>query len=608
MKKNKIKMLSMAMVACLGLSSCGDFLAIEPKTIVSEDNFWNEKTDIDQMVTGVYTKMQSDAYIRRCIVWGEVRSDNIGDGLETSTYTDLYRTLKEYLLSTNSFTDWYSFYSVINQCNVIIERAPEVSKKDPVYTQSDVAATVAEMSFIRALSYFYLVRAFKDVPFYFDAVQSDEDATPIAATNGDQIVRTLIADLESVVGSAMKAYPKDQNSKYNSTVNRVTQNAIYALLADLCLWDNQYQKCADYAQKVIDAKIDEYNEDYAGKTTSTSMGDLALFKWAEDTSDGYPLYPCYSGSSFGNDFNQLFSSTGNCFESIFELAFTYDGSDNRYLANTACGALYGNYYITKGNSGQGYLGAYETVSMSPKNSQAVFDHIYDCRYYANIMTMSSGTSSKGYCNKFVANGVSIETVSGADLPFKNTNMIMLADYNNHNWIFYRLTDVMLMQAEALIEKAQYDRYDPRDANNAQLKDENGNIIYDEDLRKAFALIYAVNRRSFMTNSTTTTPTGVLKISDYATKASMRELCMKERRRELMFEGKRWFDLLRRCHREGSPEYIKSNVPSKSGGTTPVNYEALFWPYNKYELKSNDLLEQKPYYGDSNEDGSFESTN
>ena len=79
-------MLSMAMVACLGLSSCGDFLAIEPKTIVSEDNFWNEKTDIDQMVTGVYTKMQSDAYIRRCIVWGEVRSDNIGDGLETSTY------------------------------------------------------------------------------------------------------------------------------------------------------------------------------------------------------------------------------------------------------------------------------------------------------------------------------------------------------------------------------------------------------------------------------------------------------------------------------------------------------------------------------------------
>ena len=36
-----IKSLALAGVACLGLASCGDFLVIEPKTFVSEDNFWN---------------------------------------------------------------------------------------------------------------------------------------------------------------------------------------------------------------------------------------------------------------------------------------------------------------------------------------------------------------------------------------------------------------------------------------------------------------------------------------------------------------------------------------------------------------------------------------
>ncbi|MBO4613050.1 MAG: RagB/SusD family nutrient uptake outer membrane protein [Bacteroidaceae bacterium] len=603
-----IKSLMLAAVACLGLSSCGDFLAIEPKTFVSEDNFWNEKTDIDQMVTGVYVKMQSDAVIRRCIVWGEVRSDNIGDGLKTSEYTDLYRTLKEYLLSTNTFTSWYDFYSVINQCNIIIARAPEVSKIDPVYTQSDVNATIAEMSFLRDLCYFYLVRAFKDVPYYTNPVQSDEDATPIAATDGDVIVRALIADLESVVTSALKAYPKDTGRYYNSTVNRVTQNAIYALLADLCLWDNQYQKCIDYSQKVIDAKLAEYKEDYAGKSTSTSTGNLTLYKWSEDTGDGYPLYPCYSGNEFGNDFNTIFSSTGNSFESLFELAFTYDGSDNRYVRNTACAALYGNHYLSGGNDGQGYLGVYESVSSSPKTSQTVFDHDHDCRYYANIGVSGSGTSTKAYTNKFVAEEVSIESVTGKELPFEATVYSVSGDYDNHNWIFYRLTDVMLMQAEALIEKAQYDRQDPRDNNGTQLTDGSGNKIYDEDLRKAFGLIYAVNRRSYMTNSATTTPTGVLKISDAPTRIQLRELCMKERRRELMFEGKRWFDLLRRCHREGTPDYIKSAVPAKSGGTTPVNYEAFFWPYNKTELKCNSLLEQKAYYGDSDDEGSFKSTN
>ena len=77
MKNNIIKSIVLAGLTSLTLSSCGDFLEIEPKNFVSEDNFWNEKSDIDQMVTGTYVKMQTDAFLRRCIVWGEVRGDNV---------------------------------------------------------------------------------------------------------------------------------------------------------------------------------------------------------------------------------------------------------------------------------------------------------------------------------------------------------------------------------------------------------------------------------------------------------------------------------------------------------------------------------------------------
>ena len=111
----------------------------------------------------------------------------------------------------------------------------------------------------------------------------------------------------------------------------------------------------------------------------------------------------------------------------------------------------------------------------------------------------------------------------------------------------------------------------------------------------------------MTNSTTTTPTGVLKFATYNNRAALRELCMDERRRELLFEGKRWFDMLRRCHREGNINYITAKVPAKSGGTKPVNYENLFWPYNKYDIKNNPLLTQKPFYGEDDEEGNYKST-
>ena len=599
MKNYKIKSFLFVAIAILTLTSCGDFLEIEPKTFVSEDNFWNEKTDIDQMVIGTYVKMQDDAFIRRCIMWGETRSDNIGEGLNCSDQTDIYRTLREYLQSTNSFASWLSFYSVINQCNTIIERAPEVSQKDPVYTESDVKATQAEMAFVRDLCYFYLVRAFKDVPYYTYAIQSDAKAKPIAVTDGDEIVRALITDLESCAGDALKAFPKDSDSRFNSSCNRATQNAIYSLLADLCLWDGQYDKCVTYAQQVIDAKLQEYKEKYSN-STSTTGGNVMLFKWDDDEGEGYPLYPCYSGNNFGNDFNEIFGD-GNSFESIFELAFTHDGSDSRYLQNTAVGALYGNYYTSNGNSGKGFLCCYEEVVTDPgatatnssNSASRVFDHRYDCRYYTNQAMEESNTAS-AYVSKLVNTTEYFVASSSSTLPFEKL-LTGISIYSSRNWIFYRLTDVMLMQAEALIERAASDQYSTTDP--------------DADLKKAFGLIYAVNRRSIMVSSSANSDAATyeLKISQYVDRANLRTLCLKERRRELMFEGKRWFDMLRVCHREGTVDYIKNNVPSKSGGSVPVNYEALFWPYHKHEIKTNPLLKQKAYYGEDDTEGNFSST-
>lgn len=612
MKNYKIKSLVLAITASVALSSCGDFLDIEPKNFVSENNFWNEKKDVDQMVMGVYTKMQSDAYIRRCIMWGETRADNVAEGLNCTTYHDVYRTIKGNLLTNNQFTDWLSFYSVINQCNTIIARAPEVNEKDPVYTLSDMAATVAEVSFLRDLSYFYLVRAFKDVPYYTDAIQADEEAKAIAPTDGDVIVRALIADLESVVGNALKAYPKDNESRYyNSTRNRATQNSIYSLLADLCLWDGQYQKCIDYAQKVIDAKLQEFNENYSNaNVTLTSGGSPVLFKWASDTGKGYPLYPCYSGSTYGADFDAIFGGNGNSFESIFELAFTHTADGDNQINNSACAAMYGNHYLKDGNDGHGFLAVYEGVATQPSatSPSSVFDHQNDIRFYTSMSAGTSGTTTTTYPAKFVNSAM---TVSMSTTPYTVTGTYTRGNYCNRNWIFYRLTDVMLLQAEALIEKAQYDEYRVKvqnaDGSESFMLDASGNQVYDEDLGKAFGLIYAVNRRSIMVNNYTSAPSSALAIKDYGTRDKLRELCMKERRRELLFEGKRWFDLLRRCHREGKVDPVKNTVPARSGGTVPVNYEALFWPYNKNEVKKNSLLDQKPFYGGNDDEGNYSST-
>lgn len=606
----KAKFLTLVSVLSLSLSSCGDFLLIEPKTFVTEDNFWNEKTDVEQMVAGVYCMLQNSSIISRCIVWGELRSDNIMDGKDVAKNDDLYRTLRENLRANNSYTDWTQFYKTINAAQIVIERAPTVAEKDPTYTPSQVLATQAEMKAIKALCMFTLVRAFKDCPYPKHAVQSEDDIEPMPAVSGDSIVRVLIAELEGCVDQALRKYPKDENRDHNSNYNRITQSSIYAILCDLCLWNGDYQKVVDYAEKIYDQKWLDFDEGFANDVNMGSGGKPVVFLHDNDSYShlrgkhtGYPLYPCYSGSNeYGSHYNAIFGE-GNSFESVFELAYTPSASGGKYIPNNAIGSLYGSR--GDGEMSEGPLFAHEQVYADAVNKiYKVYDHQYDVRYYINSAP-DGDQYSKGYPAKYVCNSITVEPQSSSQIPFKAS--YRGSTRSDRNWIFYRLTDIMLMQAEALVELAGNDLY---------TTDENGDQVVDENLNRAFTIIWAINRRSLMTpnyNTTTSVTQGlVLKQDKYKTKDDMRELVQKERRRELMFEGKRWFDLVRRCHRDGcTTDYVKRNVPSKGGNTSGailfVNYESLFWPYNKTELKSNTALTQKSIYGGDDDEKTYESS-
>jgi hypothetical protein len=144
-----------------------------------------------------------------------------------------------------------------------------------------------------------------------------------------------------------------------------------------------------------------------------------------------------------------------------------------------------------------------------------------------------------------------------------------------NWIFYRLTDVMLMEAEALVER---------------------NDTLNNDLRKAFNLTNAVYRRSNLAAAEKDS----LAFTTYGSQEKMRDFVLLERQRELMFEGKRWFDLVRKARRDGTNGPMldlakrKYNKPDavKSKWIKP---DMLYLPIFENELKVNTLLKQNPEY-------------
>ena len=166
--------------------------------------------------------------------------------------------------------------------------------------------------------------------------------------------------------------------------------------------------------------------------------------------------------------------------------------------------------------------------------------------------------------------------------------------NKSNWIIYRLTDVMLMKAEALTQLV---------ATEETLSEQD-----EKYMSQAFSLVTAVNKRSLCQPILKDT----LNPKDYATKVDMENLVLKERQRELMFEGKRWYDLVRRSRRDGNTQVLLNQVLQKFTTNTSAiqnklsKMDAIYWPYNIDELKVNKNLKQNSAFG-SGESGNYDKT-
>ncbi|MBR1932998.1 MAG: RagB/SusD family nutrient uptake outer membrane protein [Prevotella sp.] len=549
-----------------GLASCSDFLEVKPLDQIVLGNFWNEESDVENVMAGCYLSMQSQEWIDRAIIWGEARSENLMGGERISDDTNLSNIALENINPNNGYCTWVPFYEVINRCNTILLYAPKVAESDPNYTQSELRATIAEASALRDLCYFYLIRAFRDVPYTFEPFIEDIQTMDLPATPFDQVLDSLTIDLERIIGDAVQFYPV---TKPAYQTGRITQDAIHAMLCDMYLWKQDYQKAIEHADAVILSKQRTYNEE-SERVGGVSSGRI------DRLINGYPLIAdVYAGgNSFGRAFYSIFCE-GNSSESIFEL---YYNTDDASFPNKGVSIRYGS-----NDGGNGSFCPSDVVANDISDGQfAIYNNRYDTRSWENIQRNGASQVVAKYASQDAIVNITTSPYSssyGQRWP---------KDRCHANWIVYRLTDVMLMKAEALVLSA-----DPTGS---------GTLSDDDNtrLRQAFMLVDAVNRRSYGQSQTAS----ALTYSRYTTKTAMLNLVYDERNRELMFEGKRWFDLVRRSLREGNTNYLISQAGrkytnNKSAAESKLQrLEAIFWPYNEEELKVNTNLVQNPAFGSS----------
>lgn len=577
-------------ILCLSaITGCGDFLEVESQNITTEEKFWNEKSDVENVIASCYSAMQSYAVLSRMMIWGEFRSENIvANGNISNLDSDLERILKENITASNSYTYYGDFYYIINQCNLIIAKAPEVAAKDPSYAKSELSAHIAEVTAIRSLCYFYLIRTFEKVPYSEEVFTSDDQTLALPAETFSVILKKLIASLEEVKSLAVKKYPVSiERNKLsdNYQTARITRMAIYAMLCEMYLWDKDYDNCIKYADLIIEQKKEDAKEYIEENMSSLDFSDF----------NGYPLIGArYSASNyFGYAFTNIFVD-GNSIESILELTFVKE-SGSSMPSNAPTSNFFGNLGRNAFCKASDYIATDIT-----KETPVVYNNKYDGRAYENFrFANNSAIGINKYACAYPSSVVLGDPNSNSFFSGGNwgtmyeTEGVDYESRNKSNFIIYRLSDIMLLKAEALAQKI---------TNDASIS-----TPEDMDLRnRAFDLVTAINKRSLYQTALKDT----LLVTNYASKDKIVELVAAERERELMFEGKRYFDLVRRAQRDGDTKYLRGKAKLKSSENASVieskltRNEAMYWPYNLDEMKANKFLVQNPAFG-SGENESWE---
>lgn len=226
----------------MALSSCKDWLSIAPENDLIKEKFWTKREDVDGALAATYNAFREGA--TRSFMYGEVRADIAEFGDRFGDYNDI---AESNINSTNGAISWKEYYRTINLANTLMHYDKQVLEKDKTFTQEMKDGVDAEALFLRSLSYFYLVRVWKDVPLVLEPSISDTSNLFLPAKSEKEVVNQIIKDLLIAKDLAYTDQFQDNPVYYKGRANKYS---IMALLADVYLWDQQYQKCIDYCDSI----------------------------------------------------------------------------------------------------------------------------------------------------------------------------------------------------------------------------------------------------------------------------------------------------------------------------------------------------------------------
>lgn len=261
-----------------------DFLENPPLTTITDETFPATANDAYLVTNAAYNTMRNWWYMGGYPLAG-VMSDDQTKGSEDGSNPDLQAFESyTYTASHGYILAWYqTLFQAIRRANVVIYGIEEI-----VMDEALKERYIAEASFIRAYTYFTLIRVFGDVPMIQTLdPERIENRTAVDDIYDQMIIPDLISGIDIL----------PERSDYSSAeMGRITKGAAKALLARVYLNRGDFDNTEKYVLEVINSAQYSLEADYsrvfsvAGQFGSGSIFELASLP------EGYGQ----GGNQFGN--------------------------------------------------------------------------------------------------------------------------------------------------------------------------------------------------------------------------------------------------------------------------------------------------------------------
>jgi hypothetical protein len=376
-------------------ASCSKFLDEHNPNRIDSSNYYKTEQEIKNAANGAYAALRGGGYCRNMWLYQDVRSGNTTLQDPGANSGVNYQFFNYAILTDNSAvkTHYADLYKCITRANIVLDHINDV----PFANETDREKVIAEMKFLRALTYFYLVQDFGQVPVVTKELKTIEEINEHLVRQPKSDIYTLIAnDLTAVIESPLP------DLQVGEGAGRASKAAANALLGKM----------------------------YLSQAADPEFAEMQAILWRDAKTALLAAWDIRPFAQLSNiPYSEVFdiATQKSCGEILFQVMYSNINSD--------LSSPFAQYFQPQSKTGLTSQKAGSGYNIAVTNMVSEYE---------------TGDARKS---------ISLGTDGGINYTKKYTDLTNADGYGANNWIILRYADVALLIAEVKMHLAESDGVD-----------------------------------------------------------------------------------------------------------------------------------------------------